>query len=67
MSEQDDYCYRIAGHYGGSWDQTEWMATLSEAEQVFKKLKRGNWSQLSIERTDGKRKADPDSDKWWSE
>lgn len=58
-------CYRVAGHFGGMWDQTEWMSSLAEAEQAYDRIKQGNWMQLSIERTDGKIKAAPDSDEWY--
>jgi len=60
-----DHSYRVAGHYGGMWDNTEWMKTLKEAEQAYVDLKQGIWSQLAIERTDGTRKASPDSDEWY--
>jgi len=61
---EDDHSYRVVGHYGGRWDQTEWMKTLPEAEQAYRKLKRGNWMQIAIERTDGKRKASLEGDEW---
>lgn len=61
----DRHCYRVTGHYGGCWDHTVWMKTLAEAEQAYREIRQRNWSQLTIERTDGTKKAGPDSD--WTE
>lgn len=59
-------CYRVAGYYDAAWDHTEWMSSVEEAEQAYRRIqRRRNWSQLSIERSDGKLKASPESDEWY--
>lgn len=59
-----EVCYRVTGHYGGEWDNTIWYSSEWKVEAVYNELKQGNWLQLSIERTDGLRKAGPDAD-WY--
>lgn len=58
-------CYRVAGHYGGMWQQSVWYSSLEEAERAYERIKERNWTQLSIERSDGKLKAAPDADEWF--
>lgn len=57
--EGSDHCHRVRGHYSGTENKTTWMASLAEAEQTFREIKRGNWTQLCIERSDGSRKPAP--------
>lgn len=61
VSGIQNHCYRVRGHYGGQWDKTEWVKTEAEADRMYREIQQGNWTQLTIERTDGARKPNPDA------
>lgn len=60
------YQYRVAGHWNGRWQETDWFESHEEAAEVFRHIELGSWCQLSVERSDGARKL-PHEDEWYVE
>lgn len=56
--------YRVSGYWDGRWQETEWFDTLEDAERAYRHIRSGSWLQLSVERSDGARKAGPDTE-WY--